>query len=411
MVVALQAVGAAAGNMIAIHNVVAASATVGLLGQEGSTLRKTILPTLYYLLVVGTLGLVSIYGLKTQDPLQATQQTESAREIVSGELGAAFDDYMRGQETDSFSGALLVVRGDDVVLSKGYGQANPEAGYPNSPATVFDMGSIVKTFTLAAVLKLEEEGLLTTDDRLSAFLVDVPADKADITVDQLITMSAGFREYHDETGDFQQMHREEAVARILSQELRFKPGTDRAYSNSGYTLLAVIVELASGTALHEFLRAKLFEPAGMQSTGFYGAKIVHDRHVAIGFDGITTFGAINAPPYWPEVTWALKGSGGVFGSLADLHRWKRAVDDGVVLGPQAREKYETYRSPMRTGEGRLVHFHAGGNDFGFVFVMLDLIDEDGLIVFAQNNNPVGEEDPQLVRDLIEIFRTTGDGSP
>jgi lactate permease len=74
MVVALQAVGAAAGNMIAIHNVVAASATVGLLGQEGSTLRKTILPTLYYLLVVGTLGLVSIYGLKMQDPLNEERE-------------------------------------------------------------------------------------------------------------------------------------------------------------------------------------------------------------------------------------------------------------------------------------------------------------------------------------------------
>jgi lactate permease len=75
MVVALQAVGAAAGNMIAIHNVVAASATVGLLGQEGSTLRKTILPTLYYLLVVGTLGLVSIYGLRVQDPLNRERGT------------------------------------------------------------------------------------------------------------------------------------------------------------------------------------------------------------------------------------------------------------------------------------------------------------------------------------------------
>ncbi len=74
LVVALQAVGAAAGNMIAIHNVVAASATVGLLGQEGSTLRKTVLPTLYYLLVVGTLGLVSIYGLKIQDPLNRERQ-------------------------------------------------------------------------------------------------------------------------------------------------------------------------------------------------------------------------------------------------------------------------------------------------------------------------------------------------
>jgi lactate permease len=72
MIVALQAVGAAAGNMIAIHNVVAASATVGLLGQEGSTLRKTILPTLYYLAVIGVLGLLAIHVLGVSDPLLAS---------------------------------------------------------------------------------------------------------------------------------------------------------------------------------------------------------------------------------------------------------------------------------------------------------------------------------------------------
>lgn len=69
MVIALQALGAAAGNMIAIHNVVAASATVGLLGQEGPTLRHALLPTLYYLLVVGLTGLVAIYILEVGDPL------------------------------------------------------------------------------------------------------------------------------------------------------------------------------------------------------------------------------------------------------------------------------------------------------------------------------------------------------
>ena len=69
-IVALQAVGAAAGNMVAIHNVVAASATVGLLGQEGTTLRRTILPTLYYLVVIGVLGMLAIHVLGVTDPLQ-----------------------------------------------------------------------------------------------------------------------------------------------------------------------------------------------------------------------------------------------------------------------------------------------------------------------------------------------------
>ena len=69
LIVALQAVGAAAGNMIAIHNVVAASATVGLLGREGATLRKTILPTIYYLLVIGLLGFAAVHFLGASDPL------------------------------------------------------------------------------------------------------------------------------------------------------------------------------------------------------------------------------------------------------------------------------------------------------------------------------------------------------
>ena len=72
MIVSLQAVGAAAGNMIAIHNVVAASATVGLLGKEGATLRKTVLPAIYYLLVLGVLGLVAVHWIGVTDPLMGS---------------------------------------------------------------------------------------------------------------------------------------------------------------------------------------------------------------------------------------------------------------------------------------------------------------------------------------------------
>lgn len=75
LIVALQAVGAAAGNMIAIHNVVAASATVGLLGQEGATLRKTVIPTVYYIIITGVLGLIAVYVLGITDPLTAATVT------------------------------------------------------------------------------------------------------------------------------------------------------------------------------------------------------------------------------------------------------------------------------------------------------------------------------------------------
>ena len=85
LVVALQAIGAAAGNMIAIHNVVAASATVGLLGQEGNTLRKTILPTIYYVAVVGLIGLIAIYALGISDPVNDLAVAQAAAAAAIGQ--------------------------------------------------------------------------------------------------------------------------------------------------------------------------------------------------------------------------------------------------------------------------------------------------------------------------------------
>ena len=127
-------------------------------------------------------------------------------------------------------------------------------------------------------------------------------------------MSAGFHQYHDDSGDFQEISRDEALQRIFAQPLLFEPGTDRAYSNSGYSLLAAIVELVSGESFHDFLRAYLFEPARMTSTGFYGEPRVADELVARGHGALASYGERNAPQYWPEVAWALMGSGGVFGS-------------------------------------------------------------------------------------------------
>ena len=347
-------------------------------------------------------ALAAVVPVVHSPTVRAAAQTSS---VVIGELGQAFDTYMREQADAGFAGSMIVVKNGEVVFTKGFGLANPEAQHPNTPDTVFDLGSVVKSFTLAAILKLEEAGKLTTDDPLSVFFESVRPDKSAITIDQVITMSAGLVEYHDETGDFQEMDRQEAIERILSEQLLFEPGTDRAYSNSGYTLLAAIVEIVSGTSFEAFVKDKLFKPAGMTSTGFYGEPVVPDDLVAVGYGGITTFGKSNAPQSWPAVTWALAGSGGVFGAVGDLHKWSRALSAGSVLGGEGLEKYQEYNQPFRTASGHLVRSEAGGNDFGFNFVVLELVEEDGMIAFAQNNNPKGEEDPAFVRTLLQIYTT------
>ena len=133
---------------------------------------------------------------------------------------------------------------------------------PNTAHTVFSLGSVTKQFTAAAILKLEEQGSSAPIGRF----IGAPADKAGITLHQLLTHTAGLPVY---TGDdFEPAGRDETVAKMLAAPLRFPPGSDFAYSNAGYSLLAAIVVLASGEGYEEFLRANLFTPAGLEATGY-----------------------------------------------------------------------------------------------------------------------------------------------
>jgi CubicO group peptidase (beta-lactamase class C family) len=359
---------------------------------EASRSKCRPLATHRYLLAV-----VAVFASGCTDPPEGFPSA-----VVVGARGHRLDEVVIADT--GFNGSVLAVWQDEVVLAKGYGLADPESRNRNSASTVFDMGSVVKDFTLAAILHLESRGRLSTSDSLETFFPDITADKAVITLDQVMRMQAGFHEYHDETGDFQKMDREEAVRRILAQRLLFEPGTEAAYSNSGYTLLAVVVELVSGRTFQQYVRDSLFVPAGMTTAGFYGDRNAPPERIAVGHNGVTQMGEKNTPPYWPEVTWALAGSGGVYGSVWDLFRWRRAVGHGSILTDSTLEKYGQYRVAMPDPSGNRVRFAAGGNDFGFVFVSVELVDENGLLLFAQNNNPTGEEDPLFVRALLEALR-------
>jgi len=271
-------------------------------------------------------------------------------------LRKKLDRYILKAVKAGFSGAVLVVKGKKVILHNGYGMADREKSIPVKKDTVFDIGSITKRFTRAAVLKLEEQGKLKRSDLLTTFIDDVPADKAGITIEQILEHTAGFHEYHDTRGDFEEMDRENALKTILSQKLRFEPGEREAYSNSGYGLLAVIVELVSGKSYQSFLKEYLFKPAGMNRTGFYRDLLWEEDEVAVGYEG-RTIGKKNSPFYWPHMTWALVGGGGMVSSVGELYKWIQALEAEKVLSEKAKEKmYDPQGSPMA---------YAGGNDFGF----------------------------------------------
>ena len=241
------------------------------------------------------------------------------------EAAAAVDAYLRRAVPFGFSGSVLLATDGRVRLAAGYGWADRVAGRLNASTTVLSLGSITKPLTSTAVLRLVDGGALALHDRLGDRLPGVPQDKADITVEQLLSHSAGLI---DATGDdFEPGARHDVLTAIMAAPLRFEPGTAYAYSNTGYSVLAAILEAVTGAPYESALAELVLNPAGMQRTGYRGpawsrAELAHfyvgDADVGVHIDK-------NYP------SWHVVGNGEMLSTVHDLYRLTRALDDGTLL--------------------------------------------------------------------------------
>lgn len=302
---------------------------------------------------------------------------------------------------NGFSGAVLLVRDGKVVLEEAYGMADPAAEIRNTPQTIFAIGSTPIDFTKAAILLLAEEGKLSLDDPISKYFHDMPEDKQAITIKHLMTGRSGLKNFHDlptdEDPDHAWIDRDEAVRRILAQELLFEPGKGEAHSHSAWGLLAAIVEIASGETYPEFTRKRLFEPAGMKDTGFFGEPYDKER-MAVG-TGAKSAGEVNAPPYWGKTSWLVMGSGGQVSTLADLNRWQEALRAGKILSKESLPKY------FGPGEEVL----AGGNMYGFEVVYSTGPQSRFFIITNDNGPRRAAANRRLSQELATLVR--GGGGP
>jgi CubicO group peptidase (beta-lactamase class C family) len=267
------------------------------------------------------------------------------------------EEYFRKSAGLGFSGAVLVADDERILTRSGYGWADVRRRIPVKPDTIFDIGSAVKSFTATAVMQLEEQGKLTTADKLSKYFKDVPAEKADITIHQLLTHTAGlnFDYFYDVAKPEEaaiMRDREKYLKSVLGFPLAFRPGEGRAYSNTGFTLLAMIVEEVSGETYEKYVAEHLFKPAGMTETGYY---IPRDkRRVARGYnDGDTDFGYPWETQWENRVPlWDLKGNGGMLSTLDDMYKWMRAVVTGKIVSPKTRDKmFALYHAPGNQAYG------------------------------------------------------------
>jgi CubicO group peptidase (beta-lactamase class C family) len=285
------------------------------------------------------------------------------------------------------SGTAVAVRNGRIVHCAGFGRGG-------SCDTVYDLMSMTKQFTAAAILKLEMQRRLRVGDPLGRHLGPVPEDKRAITLHHLLTHTSGLTEALGD--DYDPLSRDAMLDAALRSELRSPPGRRFHYSNVGYSILAAIVERVSGMGYEQFLAEHLLAPAGMTQTGYRLPAWRRDL-VAVEYDAR---GRSRGRPFdhpWADdgPYWNLRGNGGLLSTARDMVRWHRALEGDEVLSRRAKRAlfrprvpipvagYEDFRAAYgwavsRTGRGRIAT-HSGGNgwSYGVVTRFLDA----GVLVF------------------------------
>ena len=280
-----------------------------------------------------------------------------------------------------FEGAVLAEFSGQRRVVTGMGSSAAGSGRTPDENTAFDCGSIMKDVTAAGIFLLEEAGSLTREQTLGQLFEGVPNVWSSVTVNQVLDHSAGFAEYHDTEGDFEPMDRATALARIFAPQPRFEPGSEHAYSNAGYTLLAALIEQLSGEPYTSFVRRRIFEPLGMTRTGFYSDPLWADGNVAVG-RGASVY-LSNDPARWPPPTWALLGNGGLVSTLEDLLKLTKALSGEGLLQPATRQALRLVQSPASIA-GKPLYGYAGGNDFGFDALVAEVPEDSTYVVVASH---------------------------
>jgi CubicO group peptidase (beta-lactamase class C family) len=300
----------------------------------------------------------------------------------SGDTGVeshGMPGYLDGLvETRQFRGAVEVRRGDEVLLSQGFGHADVARDVPGEPDTRFRIASVTKQFTALAVLMLQEDGELQVSDLLCTHLPDCPPAWRAITIEHLLTHTAGLWDYNDMTDAEGARYLAEfgdrptpaqLIQTFVHRPLGFTPGTSWKYNNCGYDLLGVLVERLSGHTYGQFLADRIFAPLRMSDTAYQPDQRPSDRD-AVGYRDWAT----PADTMPDAVNFA---SGGMYSTAPDLTRWNQflltgtpaivepgtlerllqpRVDTGTDTGTGTRYGYGI--ETQATGDAT-VHFHSG----------------------------------------------------
>lgn len=317
----------------------------------------------------------------------ATQLTVEFDKLVASEF--------KGQEP---GGVVLITQRGKIIYKKAFGFANVELEVPMTAQIVFNIASITKQFTAVAILQLMEQGKLSLHDEITKYLPDYPVNGQKITIENLLTHTAGIPGPAPEAMAKLQARRDvvslqEIIATFKNRPLDFPPGTKWSYSNNGYILLGALIEKVSGSSYSEYLEKNIFKPIGMTHTHFGDDFVITKNRAASYVYSRAESRFLNARNDKIELAYS---AGAIQSTAEDLFKWNEALNSHKLIRKESLEKAQTeYKLPGGKGtnygygwfigniQGSPIVEH-GGNMGGFMSHAIYLPHEEVFVVVLYN---------------------------
>lgn len=327
------------------------------------------------------------------------------------------DEYLTASANlHRFNGTVLIAQKGTVLLTKGYGWRNELTQTPNDTSSIYQLGSITKTFTGAAVLQLQAEGKLTVTDKLSQYLPNYPNGNR-ITLNDLFAHTSGVYDYKnflyakdgpDKVDFTRPVSSDRIVSMFSSQPTTSKPGGKEHYTNSGYFLLGLIIEKVTGKPFETVIRERFINPLQLTQTGFDFINVQRSgKTTPYTFQGDSIRVAV--PPIDSTAGYA---AGGMFSTVGDLYRWSQALQAQQVLTPTDWRQTLTPIGKTKWGYGWGVNTFKTSNDLafqngnlpGFATFLVRLPAYDLVIIALANTDDASDLTSlePIMRDLVFI---------
>lgn len=324
-------------------------------------------------------------------------------------VDALFKDF---DHPNAPGASVMVIHNGKPVFAKGYGLSDLLIKTPCTTNTNFRLASVSKQFTAMAVLMLAEHGKLKLDEQLTAFFPEFPAYGKQTTVNHLLTHTSGLLDYEDliPPGTTIPVLDQDVLRILMAQDKTyFTPGSQFRYSNSGFALLALIVEARSGQRFARFLKENIFAPLKMTNTLAYepGLSVVPSR----------AFGHTQKSNVWQRtdqsLTSSVLGDGGIYSSLTDLFKWDQSLYKSKLVSERTLRAAFTPHSPtdkpgrsygygwyLTEYHGLKVIYH-GGESIGFRTRLVRIPEKHFAVIILANRADAKLEDfPLRIADIV-----------